>query len=680
MKVSIKINYNNANINYFEWANEEDKIDFFKDYKRAARCTVSFAAKELKHFVEKMGICENAEICENATGGFVIDLICKSDKSDSEAFDINKTESGIEIIGEGRVGVLYGVYEFLKKQGCRWYAPDPANEIIPELSEFSWLPQGNTHFEPSMNCERGFVREGFMPYSEHHWLWMARNKFNSDAPSEDMIGFQKKVGIKFTFGGHIFEEILDPKRILPSGKSIFEEHKDWYGFVEGRELTEENALDVQFCVTNSQALNYIADAIVERLKTKWKYIEILHIAGFDTWGKTCECENCRKLGNATDQFLHYISFIREKINKAKLNRKVTLFLSCYEGTSSIEPPENDIPDNMVAAGDRAVFFPIMRCYSHTLVDSDCKVNKFFEKCLKGWLDKKPAIPVEVGEYYNVTKFEDLPFLFNEIMVKDVRKYAQIGVKGLVYMHVPKCNSALRALTHTLMSELSFDTKVDEKEIIEDYFIKRYGDYSSDIKKAYELIEKASKECAQWRAWSGESVLSQLLCWDGSKPNKEICSYHFENTLQVIEEGKKCVACLEEAKAIFRNVKKCRDNDAFGVNFDCALAVNPFLLGQLNKYADLDFRIDEDYRLLTYGLNVMKLTYLLVLYYNSLLREEENDSVWKEIEALSSVMDSRYALPGAHSFNNGMTCPDELSRSQLRNLVKRCRIMRNKKKA
>ena len=266
------------------------------------------------------------------------------------------------------------------------------------------------------------------------------------------------------------------------------------------------------------------------------------------------------------------------------------------------------------------------------------------------------------------------------MVKDIRKYAQIGVKGLVYMHVPKCNSALRALTHTLMSELSFDTRVDEKEIIEDYFIKRYGDYSSDIKKAYELIEKASKECAQWRAWSGESVLSQLLCWDGSKPNKEICSYHFENTLQVIEEGKKCVACLEEAKAIFRNVKKCRDNDAFGVNFDCALAVNPFLLGQLNKYADLDFRIDEDYRLLTYGLNVMKLTYLLVLYYNSLLREEENDGVWKEIEALSSVMDSRYALPGAHSFNNGMTCPDELSRSQLRNLVKRCRIMRNKKKA
>lgn len=678
MNISIKINYKRANINYFEWANEEDKIDFFKDHKRAARCTVSFAAKELKHFIEKMGVCKNAVITDEDSENFTIELVCKKDNSDSEAFTLCKTENGIKIIGQGRVGVLYGVYEFLKKQGCHWYAPAPADEIIPELSDFVWLPEDVVSFAPSMDCERGFVREGFTPYGEHFWLWMARNKFNADAPCDDMIGFQKKVGIKFTFGGHIFEEILDPKRILSSGKSIFEEHKDWYGFVEGNELTEENALDVQFCVTNKAALNYIADAIVERLKGKWKYIEILHIAGFDTWGKTCECEECKKLGNTTDQFLHYISFIRDKINKAKLDRKVTLFLSCYEGTSSIEPPMNDIPANMVEAGDRAVFFPIMRCYAHTLVDSDCAVNKFFEEHLKGWLNKTPSIPVQMGEYYNVTKFEDLPYLFNEVMIKDIRKYKEMGVRGLVYLHVPKCNLSMRALTHTIMSELSFDADADIEKIIDEYFNSRYGKFSTDVKKAYELIEKASKECAGWRSWSGESVLSQLLCWDGSKPEKEIASYHFENTAAVIEEGKKCVALLEEAKAIFQRIKNERDNDADGVNFSCGLAVNPFLLGQLNKYADLDFRIDEDYRLLVYGFNVMKLTHLLVTYYDSRLKGKANDSVWAEIENLSAVMDSRYALPGAHSFNNGLVCPDELSRSQLRNLVKRCRIMKNKK--
>ncbi|MFQ9798746.1 MAG: hypothetical protein ACLR23_07130 [Clostridia bacterium] len=34
---------------------------------------------------------------------------------------------------------------------------------------------------------------------------------------------------------------------------------------------------------------------------------------------------------------------------------------------------------------------------------------------------------------------------------------------------------------------------------------------------YQLVEKSSLTIASWRAWDGNSILSQLLKWDGKKP-------------------------------------------------------------------------------------------------------------------------------------------------------------------
>ena len=322
-----------------------------------------------------------------------------------------------------------------------------------------------------------------------------------------------------------------------------------------------------------------------------------------------------------------------------------------------------------------VFFPILRCYEHGLGDATCHVNARYHSMLKGWLEKKQSAPVIVGEYYNVTKFEDLPLLFNHVIAEDIPMYKRSGVSGVVYMHVPRSNFSIRALTHVLIAELSWNSEVDADAIISDYFEKKYGEYAKQMQRVYELIEEAGKGCAQWRSWSSDSILSQLLCWDGGVPEKEITSNHHAGTAEVVEAGKQSVALLLEAQKELLTIKNERDCDGSSVDFSCKLAVNPFLLGQLNKYNDVDFRIDEDYRLLLYGLNVMKLTVLLVEYYHALYTGMNTAELWQKIETLSKVMDSRYALPGAHSFNKGLVCPDELTRSQLRNVVKRCRIMR-----
>ena len=53
MKITIVLQFENAKDEYKIWADEERSIDFYSEKKRAARCTVAFAALELFEHLER---------------------------------------------------------------------------------------------------------------------------------------------------------------------------------------------------------------------------------------------------------------------------------------------------------------------------------------------------------------------------------------------------------------------------------------------------------------------------------------------------------------------------------------------------------------------------------------------------------------------------------------------------
>ncbi len=662
------------------WAFEESGIDFRKEVEKAARCTSAFAAVELKKYL--LRTLSSVHISFSSTPpshDFFIELQLMDKKSKNEQFYLEPCKSGVIIKGEGRTGLLYGAYEFLRLQGWRWHEPGRAGEIVPGFAENLVLPEEKQSFKPSMNEGRGFDFEYASMESEELLTWMARNRLNVSGYRLTTVSLSHKLGMTLKSGGHIFEEILDPDRELPSGKTIWEEYPHWFGLPEGGIKEKNTALKTQFCVSQGNLIEYLGQALIHYLINKWREADRIDLWGFDTWGSTCTCSDCFKRGNSTDQMLYFMSCMRkvvdDSVNQGILNHNVQLIMCGYEGTGTISGPDHPFPDNLLAAGDYIVFYPINRCYSHDFSDAGCSQNGRYRHELKGWFNHSESMPVIIGEYYNVSKFEDLPLLFTTRIVNDLPTYYGIGVRGVTYMHVPMVNWAMRTLTQLLYAQLSWDINTDVKAFIDEYFAARYGPYQESLRNAYNKMEQAWFGISEWRAWKADSILSLLLCWDGKKPQHLVpVNDHIISLENIAADGERSLSLMREALAL---INEARSEDWIRVarlgGHNRTIAVNPF--GARGETLDnlYEMRLGEDRRLLIYGIDTMRIMVSFVKYYNALYHDDMAvEATWKAIEEVAEKLDSYY-LPISYSYPGvGLESKDAQTRSQFREIIGRCR--------
>ena len=669
MKIHLVLPYPDVSRKMHVWATEERTINFRKEFDRATRCTVCYAGVELYDYLRKMGA--------DVTYSDMIDeksfniILAPAGNTKEEIFWLEPVENGVKIISEGRVGILYGAYEILRLQGVRWLNPD--HDILPKepLSKLN-LPDEKTEYKSDMDFGRGFEFEGLLKESTKLWKWMVRNRLNLAGARANSVAFQKKLGFKLKLGGHIFERILDPDIITETGKTLWEEHNDWYGFDPGKERTKENALSTQFCVSSESLIKYLADELIYRLNHEWYDADIADLWIFDTWGSSCHCEKCQKLGNGSDRTLHFAAELRKHINTAikegRLDHDVGMGLNAYEGTANIEPPENPIPEILKTSGDLIAFAPILRCYKHTIKEGGCTKNDEYKEYLENW----PNVLMSINEYYNVSKFEDLPLVFMDSMQKDFEFYHKNGVTSMTYMHLPLVEWGMRNLTQVMFAELCRDVNADVGKIIETYFCDRYENQAYLAKKAYDLCQQASVYASSWRCWDNNCALSILRNWNGKKPEVEFQQeVHFEG--KVIEIGEEAIKLYDEAFEIMKKARRERELDALKyIPEKFIIPVNP---GQMRfaKKDQIVTHIDEDIRIFGYGRDVMKLTVLFIKYYNALFEGKDSDGLWAQIQEVSEDLAGRYMpMNYVNSEDNiELECKDMFERSQLRELYYRC---------
>lgn len=220
MKINIVLPYEDVKKNIYIWANEEKHIDFRKEYQRAERCTVCFAATELEKYLRELGAYV---FFSDKTEDTLFNIVLMPEKtySDNDTFFIEPKKNGIKISSGSRTGILYGVYRLLKMQGIRWLNPDC--DIIPDIKiDKLNIPAEKEKYMSDMPLGRGFDFEGALKDSTKLWLWMARNKLNLSTYRPYTAAFQRKLGMIFKKGGHIFEDILDPDRIGKEGKTFWD--------------------------------------------------------------------------------------------------------------------------------------------------------------------------------------------------------------------------------------------------------------------------------------------------------------------------------------------------------------------------------------------------------------------------------------------------------------------------
>lgn len=118
MNINLVLPYENTEKELFIWAYEEKQIDFRKERFRATRCTVAYAAVELIKYLTKLS-CQVTYTEHVAADVVNVFLEAQSEEYEEDEFFMIPVSEGLKIVGKGRVGVLYGAYEFLRMQGIR---------------------------------------------------------------------------------------------------------------------------------------------------------------------------------------------------------------------------------------------------------------------------------------------------------------------------------------------------------------------------------------------------------------------------------------------------------------------------------------------------------------------------------------------------------------------------------
>lgn len=104
-------------------------------------------------------------------------------------------------------------------------------------------------------------------------------------------------------GGNLLQNLLKPDRYLPSGRTIWEGHPEWYGGPEEGVRQQATACQVQLCVSQSSLLEFLGGGTVDLLNGTYSDIDIVDVWGSDTWRATCACAICKAAGNGADQNL-----------------------------------------------------------------------------------------------------------------------------------------------------------------------------------------------------------------------------------------------------------------------------------------------------------------------------------------------------------------------------------------
>ncbi len=226
----------------------------------------------------------------------------------------------------------------------------------------------------------------------------------------------RAMGLEIEYEMHVLSYLL-PRR-------LFERHPDWFRMNEQGERVN----DFNFCVSNPQALEYVARraqllAQIFRPTTDRYYFWLDDVAGYK-----CHCPKCRAL-SASDQQLIAVNAMQRSIRQ--INPKSKLAYIAY--MDALKTPTAVKPE----PGVFLEYAPIRRDSNRPLNDPECPQNMAEAEPIAALLDFFGRKDSQVLEYWvdnsrfsNWTKPPQYMPLNEAVMEQDVAFYKQLGFESL----------------------------------------------------------------------------------------------------------------------------------------------------------------------------------------------------------------------------------------------------------
>jgi len=429
------------------------------------------AAEELQRFLEEISGAQLPIVTDAAAVSGDVVLVGKSDALDRLRLNIPFEDLGPEgfalrtagrhlVIAGGRLrGTMYGVYAFLEKLGCRWFAPDASR--IPKMSRVTVASLDETQ-KPAFE-----YRE---PYFTEAWDkdWAARNKTNGAFTRLDESTGGKVQYYPFV---HSFYEMIPPSQ-------YFREHPEYFSLIDGQRRTERG----QLCLTNPDVLR-VGVASVLRWIASHPEATIYSVSQND-WTGWCECDRCRRVeeeegGVHSGPLLRYVNALAAEIEKKHPDKLIDTLAYWYTEA----PPSQVRPRRNV----RIRLCPIGACDAHAY--EQCDRNAYFMRNLKAWSQVTNQLYIW---HYN-TNFSHylLPFPDFDELAADIPMYRRYGVVGLFLegAYPPGGGAENAELRSYVMARLLWDTNANVDQAIEEFMQGYYGRAAKKMRAYFDLLHR-----------------------------------------------------------------------------------------------------------------------------------------------------------------------------------------------
>ena len=481
-------------------------------HEPASSQVLAFAAGELKAYLERM-LAEETGVWRGVL------MLCSDGTGEAERFSVKLSPEGGEIAGNSGRAVLLGVYDLLRRLGCRFLAPGRDNELVPALRraaltlDYSHQAsfrhrgvciEGADSLENVLDFIDWLPKAGFnsfflqfkVPYTFFaRWYHHERNPLRQPEPytladaARDAARAERELhrrGLLLHKGGHGWTgEVLGYETVAWEAnhtETIPEEKRPLTAMVNGRrELYLGIPADTNLCLSDPEAARQFEELVLDYAKQN-PDLDYLHIWLADEYNNVCECARCRQT-TVSDQYVALLNDLDRRLTAEGLGTRLVFAL--YQ--ELLWPPVRARllhPERFVL-----MFAPISRTFaaSYQLGEGnralpayvrnritlpvDLEENLAF---LRRWQEQFPGESFVYDYPLGRAHYGDFGYIhIARIIHGDVQTLERLGLNGYI-----SCQELRAGLPNTLpgyvMGRVLLDRDADAEAIIDEYFAAAYG--------------------------------------------------------------------------------------------------------------------------------------------------------------------------------------------------------------
>jgi hypothetical protein len=490
-----------------------------------------FAAAELQKYLEQM-VGARLEIRRGALPGccILLSAVTAAERArermgdnlaaEPDSFRITVSDGVVELTGGQERAVVFAVYAFLERLGCRWFGP--REEHVPKWERLV-IPPMTVRETPTLRW-RGL--ELIAGVNGAVVDWMAKARLNAAwpeqyVPNQDLGCSEQSMknnavlemsrrGLSIFWGGHILTTLI------PVGK--YRDHPEYFALLKGKRLNPDlDAQDQnQLCVSNPEALRVLSENTVRFLR-EHPWLEVLFLWGGDT-SSWCECENCMTLlpdRNAQTSFgpdraalyARMVKAVSESVSKALPGRKIA-FNHYYnlenlptDRTGRVLRELLPAPDVLSAVDD------YHQCVRHPFSDAACPGGKRIEPIARMW---NPHYRESLSwSYYFAWNFmKGLPVSLVHKMPEDFRFARGLGISGVVDNVTLGPNTLHwqnNVINFYLYAKAAWNPALDVDGTLDDFLRSYYGPAAKEMGEVWRGLEESGRKFGSDPAFQPEDA-------------------------------------------------------------------------------------------------------------------------------------------------------------------------------